>query len=343
MRARLVGLVACMSAAAACGTSSDGGLSTGPLADGGFAADSSVLGRDAGVVGVPNTPAPVTPGTGAGGGDKCLVQPVDVKGQAPDMLIVMDRSLSMLAMRWAPSVQAVNTLVNQYQSSVDFGLSLFPSNTDLAGCGAATLDVPVAPMNAQAVSAALGGTVPFGVTPTSQALAAALGFLGPRMAAGPDVAASKPANVLLVTDGDPSCGIDPEQETINAAGALRAAGIPVYVVGYNVGGSANVMNAIAQAGGTERYYAVESPQDLDTAFRAITKDVVRCDFDLATTTNPDPKFVYITIDGQEVPLSDVDGWKVEGRRITLNGAACETLKDGAIHAVSAEIRCEPLR
>jgi von Willebrand factor type A domain len=289
--------------------------------------------------------------------DTCLVQPIDVNGRAPDLLIVMDRSLSMAPVRWVPSVQAVNQLVTQYQNAVDFGLSVFPpvlkdipdldrlDLTDLdRSCGKAVLDVPVAPTNAVAVSGALSAMQPGGTTPTAAALASALTFLGSRSQRGLDVAASKPGYVLLVTDGEPNCSTTAIQDSVAAAAALLSAGIKVFVVGYSVSAAAETMNSIAKAGGTERYYGVESPDELDAALRAITKDVVRCDFELATTTqNPNPNFILVTIDGKQISPSNTDGWEVNGRRVTLVGAACETLKDGTIHNLSAELLCEPIR
>jgi Mg-chelatase subunit ChlD len=346
MNARLACLLACVGATAACGSSNDGssGLSS---TEGSGNVDGSVVAFDAGPSSTPITPiAPITPistiGTTGAGSEKCLVQPVDVKGHPPDMLILLDASLSMAATRWGPSVDAVKKITNLYQATVDFGLAVFPPG-GLPSCGDPNLDVPPGPNNAQAIANALP-PVPAGLTPTGQALTAALKFLGPRMAGGPDMAASKPAYVLLFTDGQPDC---PGPDTVEAAKALYDAGIPVFVIGYGIDGLGDgMMNQIAQAGGTDHYYKVEDSAGgagLDAALTEITKDVVRCDFDLATDSNPDPKLIYITIDGKEVLLSDTDGAVVSGRHITLKGTACSSLKDGAAHAVKAEVRCEPIR
>jgi uncharacterized protein YegL len=321
-------------------------------------ADASTAWPDAARPASPVLPVPGGPTPTGGSSDTCLVQPIDVKGQSPDMLIVMDRSLSMAPARWAPSVAAVERFVGAYQATVDFGLSVFPPttvnvvdvrllgnvNAPNAGCGVAVLDVPLAPANGQAIASKLRSMQPGGTTPTAAALGSALSFLGPRLEAGPDSARTKPAHVLLVTDGEPNCSPTALDDTRAAAAALLAAGIKVYVVGYDVAAAAETMNAIARAGGTERYYAVENAQDLDAAFQTITQDVVRCEFDLATSeANPDPKYIFVTVDGRELPMSAADGWTVSGRRITLGGTACSTLKDGVIHSVRAELRCTPLR
>jgi hypothetical protein len=294
-----------------------------------------------------------------GGGDNCLVQPIDTHGEAPDMLIVMDKSGSMaIAGRWEPSKAAVKKLTEQYQTTVGGALGgggggLFggimigggggPGGINGAGCDGGKLDVPIGENAAPQIGQFLDSTSPNGGTPTAAALEAALGYLGPRMEAGPDFKGSRPGSVLLVTDGEPTCGTDPGADTAAAAAKLRAAGIKVYVVGYQVQ-AADLMNTIAMSGGTDHYYPVENGQQLEAAFNEITKDVVRCDFELLTTdTKPDPNFIYVTIDGTQRKLGEVDGWSIEGKHITLQGQACTGLKDGKLHTVKAEQRCEIVR
>ncbi|MFM2416121.1 MAG: hypothetical protein RL385_844 [Pseudomonadota bacterium] len=334
--------------------------------------DGGVATYDAGRPTLPVITSPVA--LTDGGGDNCLVQPIDTHGEAPDMLIVMDKSGSMaIAGRWEPSKAAVKKLTEQYQTTVRFGLTTYPGG-DLGGaiggalggaggliggimigggggpggitgvgCDGGKLDVPVAENAAPQIGQFLDSTAPNGGTPTAAALEAALGYLGPRMEAGPDFKGSRPGSVLLVTDGEPTCGTDPGGETAAAAAKLRAAGIKVYVVGYQVQ-AADLMNRIAMSGGTDHYYPVENGQQLEAAFNDITKDVVRCDFELLTSdTKPDPNFIYVTIDGMQRKLGEADGWSIEGKHITLQGQACTGLKDGKLHTVKAEQRCEVVR
>ena len=134
----------------ACGTSDDNGarldnvgnasaFDAGGVVDGSAALPPYVL---------PTTNT--TPTTSPAGGDNCLVQPIDTKGQSPDMLIVLDQSLSMtLGLRWGPSTDAVKSLTKQYDSTIQFGLSIFPGD---GFCGAGKLNVPVGPMNAAAIA-----------------------------------------------------------------------------------------------------------------------------------------------------------------------------------------------
>ncbi|HHH28785.1 MAG TPA: VWA domain-containing protein, partial [Polyangiaceae bacterium] len=88
---------------------------------------------------------------------------------------------------------------------------------------------------------------PEGGTPLAGLLTAVGSYMTPIRAAD-SAAACRPYSVILLTDGQESCGGTPT----TAAANLRAAGILTYVVGFAVsGGSRAQLNAIATAGGTD--------------------------------------------------------------------------------------------
>jgi Mg-chelatase subunit ChlD len=278
---------------------------------------------------------------GGGGNDGlCESKNISAKARPPDILIVLDRSLSMAATRWAPSVQAVTSLVSQYEDRIQFGLSMFPHG-QFGLCDPGEIDVPIGPMNASAINGLIGMTQPFGVTPTAGSLRNALKSLGDREQAADSV--SSEAFVMLVTDGEPSCpddvSPDPIQGSIDAVKALKDANIKTYVIGYGVAMGAGTMTAMAQAGGTDDYYPVENKDQLDQAFKDITGDLVSCTFELDDVPQ-DPTFVRITIDGATVELEAADGWVIDGKKITLQGGSCDTLKDGTNHLLKANVECE---
>jgi hypothetical protein len=92
------------------------------------------------------------------------------------------------------------------------------------------------------------------------------------------------------------------------------------------------------AGGTNMYYPVESADSLESAFRTITKDVVKCEFDL-TDPPEDPTYVLLTIDKKQIPYNDPNGWTLVGNHVTLQGTACSSLKDGQVHDLKATVQC----
>jgi uncharacterized protein YegL len=284
------------------------------------------------------------------------------------MMIVFDRSLSMtLYNRWEPSKNAIRTITTEFDRLISFGLTMFPGSgaTDpnqlvsgildgllggtpgMLGCaGGEKVDVPMKAMNAMAIAQAVNGTQTMGLTPTGAGLGVALQALGDRKP-GLDTVV-KPGYVLLMTDGEPSCDptVSPDQAQVDAAlmavRALKANNIPTYVIGYQIDANFQpLMNQLAMEGGTKMYHPAESADQITQTFREITKDVVKCSFELSMVP-ANPKFVRVTIDKKTVTLDAADGWVINGKTVTLQGGACATLKDGKGHAVNAQIECKEI-
>jgi hypothetical protein len=277
-------------------------------------------------------------------GGLCETRTIDAYGAAPDMLIVLDRSSSMsLFGRWDPSKMAVKTITTDFGGLISFGLSTFPAERD--ACTAGPVEVPLKINNAQAIGSRVDQLRTNGFTPTGPALMQALNTLGDRTPGLDET--KKPAFVLLVTDGEPTCqGIplipdDLQQQNARAAVmALKAKNIPTYVIGYQIDPAfQGLMNELAMLGGTMKYRPAESADQIVSTFREITKDVVKCTFDLAEAP-ADPRFVRVQIDKQTVPLNSADGWVVSGKSVTLQGGACAKLKDGKGHLLNAQVECK---
>jgi hypothetical protein len=295
----------------------------------------------------------------------CAIQTINAYGTVPDMLIVLDRSESMMLYnRWQPSKQAVKQITSEFEGLLAFGLSYFPGDSaaavdpvalilgGMAGMcsGGEKLDVPLMLRNAAPIGQSLDRTQVRGLTPTGAALRAAAMVLGDRTQQLDAVV--KPGYVLLVTDGDPSCdpslalsgAIDTAQqeEARVAVKALKAKGIPTYVIGYQIDATRQaIMNELAMLGGTNMYHPAESGDQIISAFRQITKDVIKCTFNLEQKDGKpiDPKYVRVQIDGKSIPLNTADGWVISDNSITLQGGSCSTLKDGKGHTLNAQVEC----
>jgi hypothetical protein len=117
------------------------------------------------------------------------------------------------------------------------------------------------------------------------------------------------------------------------------------VIGYDTTGAGNemlasVLDGFAMRGGTgdTKHRPVEDETSLLTELQRITGAIVGCTF---TLDKPPSRadFVRVTLDGKQVNLGEMNGWKLNGDRIVeLTGAACETFKSGA-HAVDVEVQC----
>ena len=110
-----------------------------------------------------------------------------------------------------------------------------------------------------------------GTTPLGGALASALTFLNSERAIDP-VSDCRPYRVILVTDGDETCGGDPN----TAAGALAAAGVPVHVIGFATGDAGTIasLNSIASNGGTGTAIFASDSAGLSAAMTQIISETL---------------------------------------------------------------------
>jgi hypothetical protein len=308
------------------------------------------------------------------------------KGLPPDLLIVLDRSGSMGdappaggGTKWDQMTAAIDTTVMTLQGQIKWGLEMFPSDDS---CGvSASVDVPVASMNAAAISSAIGGKMPNGSTPTADAIHMAASYLSA-------VTDSNPKYILLATDGEPncaaatsptSCTCPPGTMMMNGqcclpilgcipcptsgaggpddAGAEQAVsdaaamGIDTFVVGIATDSSADaVLNQMAQNGKTARpgmtqYYPVGSQADLVATVNTIAGQIISCSFPLATPP-AHPEDVSVDVGAQTVPRdpAHANGWDFGPGQMSIQfyGSFCTMLQSGAINSVEAVYGCGPV-
>ena len=310
------------------------------------------------------------PRVGTGDPNVCEIVQLVANPQVPDMMIVLDRSGSMQdGGRWQPSVAAVRKITNQLQSRIRFGLTLFPEDSSVnimsstmnggfqisfssgESCAPGKIVVPIAPMNASAISMELDKTRPNGGTPTSDTLMKLVDAFA-TMDATPD-AQQHPKYVLLVTDGAPTCptgmGADTNQADIDASNkaveALTDRMVKTYVIGYDTNTPGNeklaqVLDGFAQRGGTgdQKHRPVEDETSLTMALESIASTIATCSFQLDKAP-PRADYVLVTLDGKQVNLNDANGWRMaDDRTVELVGDACTTFKSGA-HLLNAEVQC----
>jgi hypothetical protein len=318
------------------------------------------------------------PGAGAGGiyggslagGGTCASRTVQSGRVSPDILIVLDRSLSMKmngVNRWDPSVAGLKAITSMLQDRVSFGLMTFPGNNAPAGdsrsCDPGSSRVPVARNSADMIAQVLDGTQPGGRTPTALTLKAAHSLIDTTRMTDPDSKAA-PQYVLLVTDGAPNCtdpnggggggnnnnaafgSGEPAQVDASVAEieAMTKAGIRTFVLGYDTQNDAALkqsLDRMAAAGGTGEtmHRAIENQATLVEEFRQITEVALTCEFVLQAPVS-DKKFVKVQIDGKQINVDSGDGWKLTGdnKVVTLQGDACGKVKQPG-HVINVTIEC----
>jgi len=287
--------------------------------------------------------------------------------QAPEVLIVLDRSGSMVGYgearnqgknRWIPSMNAVKKLTAELTETVSFGLMLFPAlgpkSTFPArpapgnGCAPGKLDVPVEIESADEIAKVLGTATPdTGSTPTAATLESALVALDNGTCGD---CSEVPKFIMLVTDGQPTCGATtmtaPEDIAATSAAIDKLAdkGIKTYVIGYDTASdpaAAAVMDEFAEHGQTGKAFPVEDEATLLAELTRIAGSLVPCEFELSSDI-PDPTYVRVEIDGRTYAYQT--DWTVDGRKIVLhpNGGACPVLRDAKVHDLKITRECVPV-
>jgi hypothetical protein len=154
--------------------------------------------------------------------------------------------------------------------------------------------------------------------------------------------------VLVITDGAPTC--DKVQADILApVQAMFSRGIKTYVVGLpGSSGAATLLNAIAQAGGTQQYLSPADPQQLENELGQIASSAIdQCTFTFDPPP-PDPNQVHLIVSdagnpsGYEITETDGgDGWTLspDGKTATLVGSTCDKATNGDFTSLQFVFGC----
>lgn len=269
--------------------------------------------------------------------------------KTPSILLVLDRSGSMSNSDISPTrfkamrnalVDTTNGIVTQLESKAYFGSELYTcsgSNLDLKNVGRAL-------NNASAIRTSLDNNGPSDNTPTAAAIDAAVASF----ATTPPPADSPPV-IVLATDGEPnSCSgssTNAKTESVNAAAAAYAAGIPVYVLAIATGNNSHFQDVANAGQGWQTgdpnvtYYPVTNAADLQSAFQTIINGVISCDLSLTAAIDENQAMSgTLTINGVQQTYG-TDWVLVGGNTIRVQGAACTTLKTTDNPDVEATFPC----
>jgi hypothetical protein len=299
----------------------------------------------------------------------CGLQKHDLQRRPGDLLLILDRSGSMLDSvmmggppKWTETVAALDAVIMKTQATVSWGLKVFPIDD---GCGVSPgIEVPVALNNYMPVMASvmLNASRQGARTPTREAIEKGLAA----MLASPSTNAKY---LVIATDGEPNCaapaaapadggmggggrnrnGSD-AMGTIAAVAAAAKAGIPSFVVGVATAGSEadTTLNSMATEGGrprnnpTTKYYPVASRDELVMTLDSIATQVGSCTFPLSPPP-PAPQNVAVNVDGMRVMQdpTQMGGWNYGpgNNSIVFYGATCEALKSGASKDVQIIFGC----
>lgn len=334
-----------------------------PGAGGAAASNGSPLGSAAssgtGLIGGGGTQS----GQGNISGMNCATVNQPVNKLPPDILLIQDKSGSMgnddndqscqggcgATSKWSQLTSALNTVLSQTDMGVNWGIKFF--SDDGACAASAAPAVPVGPMHAAMVNAAVGRTSPGGNTPTRDAVTNGAQYLA-------GVNDQNPKFLLLATDGLPNCpsgcaGMTrpaatctmtdnpaEDQAAIQAVSDAAAMGLKTFVVGIgNVAVAQNTLNALAAAGGVPQsgaatsYYAATDQAALENAFTAIVGVASSCIFVIPPPPNnsTDQTHIGVQVNGMDLKqdTSHANGWDFYGMgQVQVYGPSCDAIMAG---------------
>jgi len=289
---------------------------------------------------------PQTDSSGQGVGDSCSPTPVgEICGEltsgfekiSPNIYLVLDKSGSMDGQPMQQAKAGLDRIADELHDEVRFGFAAFPVQLF---CGISLSEfLPMGQHDAMAIKNSYRNIVADGGTSTPDALQTVLRDRLTSQPGDPDDDLRSKV-VVLITDGEPnSCGELPG--TINAAQALRDAGIPVYVVGFNFGANAQNLNLIADAGGTDaqsngnKYYTADNANELVTVLRDISAAIIACSYKLEQRPE-DPDKIWVSVNGE---FLGKDEYVFDGgaNTLTLNDATCDAIRQSDPDATTLKI------
>jgi hypothetical protein len=284
----------------------------------------------------------------------CRDVSVTVDPVIPTVVLLVDQSGSMTddfsgMPRWDAlydTLMGAMGVVEQLQSSVRFGLTLYTSTDGDAGgmCPQLTV-VPPALDNLVAIDAVYGPTAPVDETPTGESLALVAGDLTRFDEPGPKA-------IVLATDGEPDTCATPnpqqgQQVVLDAVQAAYSGGIETYVISVGDEVGADHLQDVANLGlgkplddpNPAPYWQALDAQDLVDAFNQIIGGFVSCQIPIDAIVDVLQQCEgTVMLDDVELECG-VDWQMLDESTLELLGDACEALQNGQEHEVAASWPC----
>lgn len=289
----------------------------------------------------------------------CASVMLDATRVIPNVLLIVDRSGSMVMNEFSPGVtrwdalrsalfDPTTGLVTTLESSVRFGMAMYSEDERTSACPD-LYTVPCTLRNAEALEAEYRlRTPPRGATPTGQSMSAVLSMLDVLV---PERGPTSPTFFVLATDGEPNtCEDVTDQErgrmlSVEAMMAVHAMGIDTYVVSVGSEVASSHLQELANAGvgrSGAPFYVATDTAGLVSALRTIIRGVASCDVRLEGMVASSLACAG-TVRLGTTPLMCGSDWMLldDGRTIRLLGAACERLQTAG-ETLTASFPCEAI-
>lgn len=216
-------------------------------------------------------------GSGVGGADACEATEALASQKPLDIIVLQDRSGSMIGSLWTGSVNALKSFANDPASAgINLGIVYFPAVNGSDECNIEQYKNVIAfgelPQNAPNFVQSLDATTPDGGTPMSAALEGTLYAATALQDQNPD----HKVVVVLASDGFPG-GCDGDNAFIAglAESAYNYNGVQTYTI--FIDGDDALMTSIAAAGGGAMYDISANIQAFADKMAEIKTDAIGCE------------------------------------------------------------------
>ncbi len=267
---------------------------------------------------------------GNGVGDACSPVPVgmvcgeqksDFEILKPNIYIIMDTSGSMgfnnnEGINAAKA--ALNSVADDLHADARFGFGEFSGNF-----GGLNHILNMGSHTAAALKASWAGLDTGGGTPIANTLNGVRSALRYSDPADPKDALRQKV-VIIVTDGVPSS----VPNSVMAASALAASGVPLYVIGLGQDVNPTALNQIATGGGTAPYTPANGATALSMALKNIATNAISCSYTLDNPAPQDANKIWVEVAQMATARGNTNGWSYDAGTavLTLNGTACDDLR-----------------
>ncbi len=163
--------------------------------------------------------------------------------------------------------------------------------------------------------------------------------------------------VVAFTDGEPNCIADEMTtmvptmlEPARAADWLATRQIKTYMVGLPGAQGVQILDQVAQSGGTMNYILPDDPAQLEMILKSIVEETVKSGFDscsinlMPAAQVPDELLMIVEESGttgmkQQVPRDR--GWMLspDGAKVEITGPLCEQAMTGRFASITFEYAC----
>ena len=294
-------------------------------------------------------------------GGECGGEEFNIEAIAPNMLLSLDRSCSMLFggnitnSKWKQAVDAISLLTTKFKGQVRWGLTLFPDKFGDPCKQDGAVAIPLGDNNESAIQKLLADALqtpdpnyPSGPCTTPIDSAVWQASLQPQLSDP-----SRANFVVLITDGAQFCGTGEQQTSAHGGdpftqqklAQMSAAGIKTFILGFGTGTQAGVLDTFAVAGGvprpgTPKHYHADNASELEMALNQIAGSIVGCSFSLDKKP-ADPNRVYVFFNDQSVARGTTNGWDYNDAtgELVFFGSACSQLKSGSVKDIDVVFGC----